>query len=179
MVNAIPVTESDPRRDVILIITDEKTDIRDIVAYLDQKDFWVKTAFFDGKSLRDVPKNPPSAVLCAFDEYVGTIEKIATALKQRYAPRNIPFIGALNRAHEQIDCFDSVIYPPAHPVQIANRVNSMVRLNVMQSEISLRIDTLQQDFGITYDFNEMSFEVPFRVLFIGCLLYTSPSPRDA
>ena len=167
MVNAIPRAESEIQRDVILIITDRQTDIHDITAYLDQKSFQVRMAYFDGKTVRDVPKTPPSAVLCAFDEYINPLEKIVTALKSRYAPRNIPFIGALNRAHEQIDCFDSVIYPPAHPVQIANRVNSMVRLNVMQSEISLRIDTLRHDFGITYDFSEMSFEDAFRVLFIG------------
>ncbi len=167
MVNVIPPAGSDSAREVVLIITDDHTDVDEVVSVLEQKRYDVKTAIFDGKTLKNTPRKAPSAVLCYFTKVDSAIDKIVSTLKERYQPRNIPFIGALNRTNEHLKCFDSLIFPPAHPAQIANRVNSMVRINVMQTEIALRIDTLWQDFRVDYDFTEMSFEDPFRVLFIG------------
>ena len=167
MVNAIPSTTGQNIKEMILIISDSEFETSEIVEYLTRNNYEIRTAVFDGRTLKDIPKSSPSAVLCGFSKPFQSMEKLVRTLKTRYSPRNVPFIGALASENEDITCFDSLIFPPAHPIQIANRVNSMVRLNTMQTEIALRIDTLKNDFDIDYDLSEMSFEDPFRVLFIG------------
>ena len=167
MVNVIPSDTRLSKPEMILIISDEAFDTQEIVSFLERHNYAVRLSIFDGRTLKDLPKSAPSAVLCAFKKPYATLEKLIRTLKTRFSPRNVPFIGALDPENSDLTCFDSLIFPPAHPIQIANRVNSMVRLNMMQTEIALRIDTLKNDFDTDYDLSDMSFEDPFRVLFIG------------
>ena len=54
-----------------------------------------------------------------------------------------------------------------HASQIANRVNAMIRLGVMEAEIIRRQKTLLEDFGQTPELGDLSPDRKFRVLFIG------------
>lgn len=154
-------------QDTILIVTDDKASSTEIRDHLDKKAYKVIISEFNGRTIRDIPTSIPTAVLINFKEHTNLCDKIVKILKEKFSDRNIPFIAALARESQNTSIFDTVIYPPAHPIQIANRVNSMVRLNLMQTEISLRIDTLKSEFGIDYNLTDFAIQDPFRVLFIG------------
>ena len=63
--------------------------------------------------------------------------------------------------------FDSTLFAPMHPSQIANRVNAMIRLGVMDGEITRRLETLKADFDQAPQIGDLSPDRKFRVLFIG------------
>jgi len=63
--------------------------------------------------------------------------------------------------------FDSTLFAPMHASQIANRVNAMIRLGVMDGEITRRLQTLREDFGQSPQIGDLSPNRKFRVLFIG------------
>jgi len=54
-----------------------------------------------------------------------------------------------------------------HASQIANRVNAMIRLGVMDGEITRRLETLSEDFNQSPEIGDLSPDRKFRVLFIG------------
>lgn len=157
-----------PAKKAVLIATDNLHESSYIGEALEEQGYEVQFCEFDGRTLKGTPVTAPSAVLCVFSDYIEKTPPIITALKKHFAPKDIPFIGALTR-HGDIDnsAFDSVIYPPAHITQIANRVSSMIRLGQMEREIVRRVDTLREDFNIDYELSDESLRNPFRILFIG------------
>ena len=150
--NESPLAIADTTKPIVLIATDNTHESGYIGDALEKEGYEVQFCEFDGRTLKGTPVIAPSAVLFVFSDYIEKTPSIITALKKHFAPKDIPFIGALTRPGN-IDTlvFDSVIFPPAHITQIANRVSSMIRLGLMEREITRRVD---------------------------CLLYTSPSPRD-
>jgi two-component system cell cycle response regulator PopA len=155
-------------RKVVLIVSDSLSRSRPIQNYLSQSNFLPIVAEYNGKVLRDIPRQPPQAVLIDMRDHYTSVPKIIQTLKDRFAPHETPFVGTISD-EEAIDdtLFDSAIFQPSHPAQIATRVNSLIRLSKMQREICLRIETLQEDFGVKYDLEAEKFEHSFRVLFIG------------
>ena len=168
MQNESFVAQSQPAKQVVLIATDNPLESSYIGEALEKKGYEVQFCEFDGRTLKGTPVTPPSAVLFVFSDYIEKTPVIIKALKKHFAPKDIPFIGALTRQGDiNTAVFDSVIFPPAHITQIANRVSSMIRLGQMEREISRRVDTLREDFNIDYDLSDEALRNPFRILFIG------------
>ena len=162
------VSQSQASKQTVLIATDNPHESSYIGAALEKQGYGVQFCEFDGRTLKGTPVLAPSAVLFVFSDYIEKTPKIITALKTHFAPKDIPFIGALTRQGDiDTTIFDSVIFPPAHITQIANRVSSMIRLGQMEREIIRRVDTLREDFNIDYELTDETLRNPFRILFIG------------
>lgn len=152
----------------VLIATDNPHESSYIGEALEKQGYDVQFCEFDGRTLKGTPVVAPSAVLFVFSDYIEKTPSIIKALKKHFAPKDIPFIGALTRKGDfDTTVFDSVIFPPAHISQIANRVSSMIRLGQMEREVIRRVDTLREDFSIDYELSDEALRNPFRILFIG------------
>lgn len=153
---------------VVLIATDDPATSAHIGKHLRRVGISTRIAIYDNQTLHDTPRRAPKAVLMCFKDHIEAAPKVLKSLKKRYAPHELTVIGAFSDP-ERVDSslYDSVIFPPAHPAQIAGRVNALIRLNTMQREIMLRIETLKEDFGIEYEMKPPSVDSAFRVLFIG------------
>jgi len=157
-----------PAKQVVLIATDNPHESSYIGEALEIQGYDVQFCEFDGRKLKGTPVTAPSAILFVFSDYIEKTPFIITALKKHFAPKDIPIIGALTRkGNIDTSIFDSVIFPPAHITQIANRVSSMIRLGQMEREIIRRVDTLREDFNIDYELSDEALRSPFRILFIG------------
>lgn len=168
MQNESPALLAQPAKQAVLIATDNFHESSYIGEALEKQGYDVQFCKFDGRTLKGTPVIAPSAVLCVFSDYIEKTPTIISALKRHFAPKDIPFIGALTRQGDiDTTVFDSVIFPPAHITQIANRVSSMIRLGQMEREILRRVDTLRDDFNIDYSLTDEALRNPFRILFIG------------
>lgn len=160
-----PVKARKPR---VLILSDNPTASRDIAVQLRREGLDILLSCFDGKNLLETPKHAPDAVLCHLTDYVERGPDIARVLRAHFAPRNPPIIGALSRPNPASSSeFDSCLFEPIHPAQIAQRVNSMIRLGRMEAELGRRIETLREDFHQDIDLTDISLDKKLRVLFIG------------
>lgn len=157
-----------PTKMTVLIATDNMHESGFIGDSLANLGYEIKFCEFDGSTLKGTPVISPSAVLFVFTDYIEKTPLIITALKTHFSPCNVPFIGALTRpGNVDTSIFDSVIFPPAHITQIANRVSSIIRLGQMEQEIIRRVDTLRESFDIDYALSDEVLSNPFRILFIG------------
>lgn len=157
-----------PQKPTILIATDDPMTSAYVGKHLRVNGFTTRIAIYDGKTLHDAPRRAPKAILMCFKDHLQAAPQVLNALRNRYAPHEMPIIGAFSDP-ERIDpgLYDSVIFPPAHPAQIAARVRALIRLGVMQREIMMRIETLKEDFGIEYEMRPPQINSQFKVLFIG------------
>ena len=152
----------------VLIATDNPDKAAFIGVQLEQSGFDARIAHYDGSALKGAPRTAPRAILVLMSNHLEAAASIVSILKTRYKDSDPVFIGAVPKVMTTHDAlFDSVIFPPAHPAQIAARVTSMIRLAAMQREITVRIETLREDFGIDYKFNTPAKAERFRVLFVG------------
>ena len=168
--DTLPQSETTPSLSLVrvLVVTDDNMAADKIIQYLKPLKFDAHISFFDGRTLRGAPVTAPNIILFALTDYIEHAPNLHTALTKNYTGHTIPFIAALSRkANIDTSVFDSVIYPPAHPSQIATRVDSMVRLRSMEREIMRRIETLAQDFNVDYALTDDALSKPFRVLFVG------------
>lgn len=152
----------------ILIATDKASIVESLASELKKLGYNINLAFFDGAKLSTTPVKAPAAILCYFEEHLSQSANIAKALKSYYARNSVPVIGLLQKQELSRDSvFDSILVAPAHASQIANRVNSLIRLTAMEEEITLRIETLEKDFGRSVSVEDDGQYAPFRILFIG------------
>lgn len=128
----------------------------------------VQLSLFDGNILTSMPTRAPDAVLCHLTDYAEQAPKLGKVIRSHFKHSSIPVIGALSRPSElAAESFDSTLFAPMHASQIANRVNSMIRLGIMEGEIERRLETLRKDFNVTPEVGDFSPDRKFRVLFIG------------
>lgn len=152
----------------ILIIADDVDGSVGMVEHLRKQQLGVVITAFDGETLHDLPQDAPSAVLCFLTDYIEKAAFIVEAVRKQYPHRDFPILGRLERKDEFANHpFDSVLYAPVHPVQVAQRMISLVRLRQMEAEIVRRIETLQDTFGETPALPSAINHDPFKVLFIG------------
>jgi len=162
------VTKARSRKTRVLILSDHPTESKKVTKNLRELDFDVQLSLFDGKTLSAIPNEAPDAVLCHLTDYAEQGPKLAKVIQAHYNGLPIPIIGAMSRPSPNAsEGFDSTLFAPMHASQIANRVNAMVRLGVMEREIKRRIETLRVDFGQTPNLENISPDRKFRVLFIG------------
>jgi len=111
-----------------------------------------------------------AAIIDASD---GGLDAFTTAarLKAAYAPRRLPIL-ALGEPSQVTDSgpFDLVISPPAHPSQIAMRLDGLTRLATAEEEFELRAKTFAER-GRHLDPPEID-PAPLQILTVG-----EPSPK--
>lgn len=162
------VTNSRSRKTRVLIVSDHPTESRDVAKNLRTLDLDVQLSLFDGNTLSSIPTRAPDAVLCHLIDYAEQAPKIAKVIRSHFKSVTVPLIGAMSRPSPNVSKgFDSTLFAPMHASQIANRVNAMIRLGVMDGEITRRLETLKDSFGQTPCIGDLSPNRKFRVLFIG------------
>ena len=160
--------ESRPRSNTrVLIVTDDVTGSAPLVERLRALSLDVQMVGYDGDGFSAMPDSAPAAVLCFLTDYIEHSSAICAQLEQLFAPRRVPFIARLSRSTEQDLPFDSILYAPVHPVQVAQRVSAIIRLGQMEHEIVRRMDTLREDFGQEFSLTDDHLREPFRILFVG------------
>jgi two-component system cell cycle response regulator PopA len=165
-----PLTESENlfRAPRVMVVTDDLINVTDLEAYLKQLNYNTQISIFNGSKLSSTPKKPPAAIIIHLTAHENQAEDISRILKRHYAPHVIPVLSVMSQSDSaQKSEFDSVIIRPAHASQIANRINSFIRLSAMECEIALRFETLQNDFGQPGFLEDTGDSSAFRVLFIG------------
>ena len=156
------------RKTRVLIVSDHPSESRDVATNLRALDLDVQLSLFDGRTLSAIPTRSPDAVLCHLIDFAEHGPKLAKVVRSHYNGQPIPLIGAMSRPSPNAsEGFDSTLFAPMHASQIANRVNAMIRLGVMEGEIERRLETLREDFGETPEIGDFSSDRKFRVLFIG------------
>lgn len=166
-------------RDTVLIITSEtgqdQSRIDDICMRL--KTGRMKTIIrkFDGKTVARLPRQPPAIVLLDFPNDAPTnLKALTQRLKVVYAA-SIPAFSACLPAANAADLSEFVnttILHPAHSAQIVTRLLSLSRLQTMETEMTLRIETLADDFGAAPPMPDHTARRKLRILFVG-----AASPR--
>ena len=152
----------------MLIVSDHPVKCREVAKSLRALELDVQLCLFDGNTLTSIPKRTPDAVLCHLVDYAEQGPKLAKVIRSHYKSGQVPLIGAMSRPSPDASVgFDSTLFAPMHPSQIANRVNAMIRLGVMDGEITRRLETLREDFGQSPTIGDLSPDRKFRVLFIG------------
>ncbi len=152
----------------VLLVTEDGFDIEPIRQILADKGYKPVVASFTGSKLKDVPRHAPNAILTCFSSPSDRLRVIIETLRIRFGDKNVPVIGIFSEDRDgNTEFFDSVLFGLVHPAQVAHRVNAMIRLNIMQTEIALRMETLRDDFEINYNLNDNVFMDRLRVLFVG------------
>lgn len=154
-----------------LIITDNRDNAEAIATHLTGMNFIITFADFSGKTLRNMPKDAPHIILMALSTHVTKAPAIIKAIKAHFPDHLPPIVGTFTDGSDYLSVdtteFTTVVFPPAHPAQIATRIDSLLRLEVMELEIIRRIETLSETFGITHALSEDSLTRPYRILFVG------------
>lgn len=151
----------------VLIVTDDVHASASMVERLRALSLDVQMVGYDGARFSAMPDRAPAAVLCFLTDFVERSDAICTELRAEFAPRRVPVIARLSRTTDADLPFDSILYAPVHPVQLAQRVSAIIRLGQMEQEIVRRMDTLREDFGQEFTLTDDGLREPFRILFVG------------
>ena len=156
-----------PNRSVLLVAqSQEKAD--SFVSQLRLRGFSPVVSIFNGERLQGIPRQAPDAIVICLSNNNLRVKAINQALKARYEGKSVPIIGIFDGYAEIPNSgFDSVLFEPVHPNQVVHRISAMIRLTIMQTEMAMRMETLQQDFNIDYRLNPKAFDDSLKVLFIG------------
>ncbi|MGB0906512.1 MAG: diguanylate cyclase domain-containing protein [Maricaulaceae bacterium] len=167
----IPPSDVGNEAPIALIVTDDRERQEHIAIHLMAKDFVISYADFDGDTLREIPQYAPHVILVSLSTHVDKAQDIRKVLKSHFADHMPPCIAIFTEDSNYLSVntkyFNSVIFPPAHASQIATRVDSLLRLNMMEIEIIRRIETLRETFGIHHTLSDDIATRPYRILFIG------------
>ncbi len=121
----------------------------------------------DSRENEKLPEQPPVAIILISKNISDHNIKIITLIKARYAGFNIPVLALTTANTAKALDFDSVLLEPCHPEQIVLRTIGLIRLTHMEQEICLRLETLDQDFGVSHTRPKTIKNSPFNILFVG------------
>ena len=134
----------------VLIVSDHPSESRDVATNLRKLHLDVQLCLFDGSTLSSIPTRAPDAVLCHLVEYPSRAPKLAKVIRSHYKSIPLPLVGALSQPSPDSSVgFDSTLFAPMHASQIANRVNAMIRLGVMEAEIIRRQKDRAERLSVT------------------------------
>ena len=127
---------------------------------------------FDGKTIAGLPKQAPAMILLDFPQTPpANLKSLTQRLKAVYSKSTIPLSFAACLPVDAIgglgDVFETIILHPAHPSQIATRILSLSRLQTMETEMTLRIETLSDHFGAAPPQLSDIARRKLRILFVG------------
>ncbi|MBL4854549.1 MAG: diguanylate cyclase [Robiginitomaculum sp.] len=115
-----------------------------------------------------LPDRAPVAIVVIVEKPSAQMDRLLIGAKARYVGLNIPVLALMQTTPPlQDDKFDSILISPYHPAQIVLRTIGLTRLASMEQEIKLRLQTLEQDFGISHQRPQIQEKDPFNILFIG------------
>ncbi len=110
----------------------------------------------------------PVAIVVMTNNVSRQVDELLNNIKARYIGLNIPVLALMPSTpvlHTEI--FDSVLIEPYHSAQIVLRTIGLMRLASMEREITLRLQTLKQDFGVSHHPPYTRKNNPFNILFVG------------
>ncbi len=168
--NSISLNDSDfQSKFQILVVTDNLEAAKTLTPACERKNQDLTFCTYDGKKLRGAINDRPDAVLMLLTDYIEHAPLIKKALSSHFSGQSLAYIGALFREgrFDVDDIFDSIIYAPAHPSQISQRIEAVLRLQRMEREILHRVETYREDFGIDCEFSLDAINRPFNILFVG------------
>ncbi len=154
----------------ILVLAKENGAVFDAVDKLQERGMPAILAQSDESAIVAANDMKVDAVLIdALGRNTDEIVKLAKQLKKDSAPRPLPIIvvsDSIEQTHAEL--FSSVLYPPIHPAQLVVRVQSALRLCIMEEEVSLRGQTMTE-LGIKHVAPPViaKNEEPISILFTG------------
>jgi two-component system cell cycle response regulator PopA len=88
--------------------------------------------------------NVDAVLIDALDRDPEQVEALAKQLIADCAPRPLPVIVVSDQISQATSpVFSSVLFPPVHPAQLVARVQSALRLAIMEEEVQLRQETMR------------------------------------
>lgn len=163
----------------VLILTAEngrdETRLDDLRARLKARRMEPVVREFDGKTVGKLPKRAPQIIFLDFPGAVpANLRTLTKRLKVAYASAPPAFAACLpaENATELHGAVNTTILHPAHCAQIVTRIASLSRLRTMETEMTLRIETLIENFGVTPAMTDTANPRKLRILFVG-----AASPR--
>ena len=151
----------------IIIICSEKLTHRELVAGFEATGF--STLIID-KSNQDIIDNiihPPKAIILDARE-IGLKPQSLQKIQDKFQSTLIPVLALIEELPvSENEQFSSVLIAPHPPAQIILRTSALIRLSEMQTELGLRVQTLEQSFGEEFHGFEADTLDPFNILFIG------------
>ena len=151
----------------VLVLTDTLEGVSEVGETLIALGYRVQVAMAHEGQVRGMPSGTPDALLVCLDALLDEAESLLRAVRRHLAAPLVPIIGYLAPHATRPDGFDSVLVRPAHPRQIAGRVDAMIRLQAMEHEFLRRTQVLRAGFGIAHELAPDALTRPLRVLFIG------------
>ncbi|MCF6219937.1 MAG: hypothetical protein L3J65_02390 [Robiginitomaculum sp.] len=152
----------------VLILSDVPEAQAEIEHAFEERGFAPISLNLGYRESENLPERPPLAILVRTKNFSDQIQKIITIVKACYVGINIPVLAVMASKSPSVEHnFDSVLMEPCHPAQIALRTIGLIRLANMEQEIGLRLQTLEDDFGIVHARPETNKPDPFNILFVG------------
>lgn len=152
----------------ILIISASSTPDPALNQTVVEKGFMPRNLAFDTVTADRLPKKMPKCIIISLNQYDVDFATILKRIHANYPGFDIPVLALVSSIPPfDIQEFDSVLMQPCHPAQIFMRASALIRLAEMEREISLRLETLTQNFGISTELPTDEAQEKLSILFIG------------
>lgn len=154
----------------VLLVTRARNARRDLINGLAPLGWPLSLADSPGAALAALANSPIDAVIIdlinAPNSALAEAARLGQALKAATASRTLMVIALANPGPEvPFDGLDLIMAPPLHPIQMAARLEVLVRLATAEDEIALRAQTFAAQGQMLDQGNET--DAPYRVLLIG------------
>ena len=154
----------------VLLVTRARNARRDLINGLAPLGWPLSLADSPGAALAALANSPIDVVIIdlinAPKTALAEAAKLGQGLKAATASRTLMVIALASPGPEApLDGLDLIMAPPLNPIQLAARLEALVRLATAEDEIALRTQTFA-DRGQTLDLTSRD-ETPYRVLMIG------------
>ena len=159
----------------VLLVTRARHARRDLINGLAPLGWPLSLADSPGAALAALANSPIDVVIIdlinAPKTALAEAAKLGQGLKAATASRTLMVIAlAIPGPEAPLDGLDLIMAPPLNPIQLAARLELLVRLATAEDEIALRTQTFA-DQGQILDLTSMD-ETPYRVLMVG-----APGPQ--
>ena len=154
----------------ILVVSDQPASAGEVASKLERLGLPTVTAASAAAAKAAAADFQVDAVLFRISEvYLARAANLVVELQAAAAPRRLTSLlvaGPSADLESYADVFDAVVREPAHPAQVAARLQAIMRLNVMEEEASLRLNSLEAQ-GIAAPEQAEETSAPMKILFVG------------
>lgn len=152
----------------ILIISASSTPEPALNEIILEKGFVPCNFTFETVTTQQLPTHIPKCIIIGLNHFDIEFTAIIEHLKASYPGFNIPVLALVSSIPPiEIKEFDSILLQPCHPAQIFMRASALIRLAEMEREIGLRLETLNQSFGLKTNLPTSPAKHKLSILFIG------------
>lgn len=153
---------------IILFVTDRLDAQMPITQAFENREFQIYFIDPNHPISAQLPVHIPSAIIVDGKIDGFDVEAVVMGIKANFSGMAVPVLALLaSTPPVDISVFDSFLLAPCHPVQIVLRATALIRLAVMEQEISLRLQTLETNFRIQPSLPKHERQKRFNILFIG------------